>query len=441
MDDTTLQEYKTLLSFPSISSEPGHKQDIEACFNWVKEYVEKLNFKTERWDTSGHPTLFAESQKIEGQPTLLLYGHYDVQPIDPIELWQSNPFNAEVRDGIIYARGAQDNKGQLFYVLQALKSFQGKYPINIKLLIEGEEEIGSCGLEKILKEKSQKLQSDHLAIVDCGIPNKDTPAVSLGMRGLITLEMEVTGTKIDLHSGTHGGIAYNPLRAICELIASAKDENGKITIPGFYDSIIPLSEEEKKHIAFDIFDEKKYLEEYGSSATGGETSLPVMERNWLRPTLEINGVWGGYIGEGFKTVIPSKAHAKLSCRIVRGQDPEKMALLVADYFEKKAPPGIQVKVKRHSGGGPAMMTTPTSQVVQAFAKAFSDIFKKPCLYILEGASIPIVAALTKASGAEAVLVGVGLATDQIHAPNEHFGLDRSLKGRDVVVAAINHLKL
>lgn len=440
MNDNTLQEYIKLLSFPSISSEPDHKKDIEECFNWVKDYVEKLKFKTERWETSGHPTLFAESERIEGQPTLLLYGHYDVQPVDPIELWKSPPFQPEVREGIIYARGAQDNKGQLFYVLQALKSFNGKYPINIKLVIEGEEEMGSSGLEGILQARSQQLKADHLAIVDCGIPDKDTPAVSLGMRGLITLEMEVTGTQIDLHSGTHGGIAYNPLRALTELIAGAKDAEGKITIPGFYDSIIPLTDEEKKDIAFDIFEEQKYISDYGAPATGGETKLPIMERNWLRPTLELNGLWGGYIGQGFKTVIPAKAHAKLSCRLVRGQDPEKMTELVSNYFEKKAPPGIQVKVHRHLGGGPAILTTPKSEVVQAFAKAFSEVFKKPCLYILEGASIPIVASLQKASGAEVVLVGVGLATDQIHAPNEHFGLDRSVRGKDVVALAIKHLQ-
>lgn len=435
MKNEDLEAFKEFLSFPSISSEPGHKEDIEHCFDWLKNKIEAIGFKTKRFETEGHPTLFAESNHLENKPTLLIYNHYDVQPVDPIELWNSPPFQPVIKDNKIYARGAQDNKGQLFYTYLALKSFEKKFPINIKWLIEGEEEMGSGGLEKILKTHAKYLKSDHLAIVDCGIPDQDTPAVSLGMRGLVTLEIEVSGTKSDLHSGTHGGIAYNPNRALSEMLGNVFDKDGKVTIPGFYDTIIPLSEEEKGYVSFD-FDEDKYLHDYGAEATGGEKGLKVLERNWLRPTFEINGMWGGYVGQGFKTVIPAKAFAKISCRLVRGQDPAQMGELVKAYFEKSAPPGIKVKVTRHHGGGPATLTTPNSKIVQAFSKGFEKVFKKPCKYILEGASIPIVSALQHASGASAVLVGVGLATDQIHAPNEHFGLDRLEKGRDVIREAI-----
>lgn len=433
-----LAEFKTFLSFPSISSEPGHKEDIENCFNWLKKKIDAIGFKTKRWETEGHPTLFAESEHIDGKPTLLIYNHYDVQPVDPLDLWDSPPFEPVIKDNKVFARGAQDNKGQLFYTYLALKSFNKKFPINIKWIIEGEEEMGSGGLEKILQKHSQDLKSDHLAIVDCGIPDAETPAVSLGMRGLITLEIEAIGTKGDLHSGTHGGIAYNPNRALAEMLGHVFDKDGRITIPKFYDTIIPLTEEEKGNVSFD-FDDKKYISDYGAPATGGEKGLKTLERNWLRPTFEINGMWGGYTGQGFKTVIPSKAYAKVSCRLVKGQDPAAMAELVANHFEKSAPPGIQIKVSRHLGGGPATLTTPKSKVVQAFAKAFAKVFNKPCKYILEGASIPIVASLSKASGAEVVLVGVGLATDQIHAPNEHFGLDRFEKGRDTIREAILNL--
>lgn len=437
ISDDDLKQFFTFLNFPSVSSEPDHKQDVENCFNWLNQEIQKIGFKTERWETQGHPVLFAESKKIPNKPTLLIYNHYDVQPVDPLELWETPPFKATLKDGIVYARGAQDNKGQLFYTFLALKELK-EFPINIKWIIEGEEEMGSEGLETLLPKYKEKLKSDYTAIVDCGIPDADTPAVSLGMRGIMTLELELTGTNVDLHAGTHGGIAYNPLRALTEILGNIRDKNGKITIPGFYDSIIPLTDEEKKHISFE-FDEKKYEKDFGVKATGGEKDLKPLERNWLRPTLEINGLWGGYQGEGFKTVIPSKAHAKISCRLVKGQDPAQMSALLKDYFEKVVPPGISIKIKTPHGGGPAILSSPHSKIVQAFAKSFSTVFNKPCRYILEGASIPIVSALEKASNSEAVLVGVGLVTDKIHAPNEHFSVDRLYKGKEVIKQAIKNL--
>lgn len=436
-----LKEFKELLSFASVSSEPEFKKDMEACFEWVKEQVKSCGFTTETWTADGHPTLFASWTLAPGKPTLLLYNHYDVQPTDPLDEWETPPFDPTVRDNVIYARGAQDNKGQLFYTLQALKSLwqeNGAYPLNIKWLIEGEEEVGSKTLPAILKQNALKLKADYLAVIDGGIPSADTPAVTLGMRGLVTLEAIAQGTDHDLHSGSHGGLAYNPIFALAEILASAKDKKGHIAIPGFYDDILPLTDREKSSIDF-TFDEKGYEKENQAKATGGETDLPFKVRNWLRPTFEINGIAGGYAGEGFKTVIPSKAKAKISCRLVRGQNPAKIGKLVADWIMAQAPPGITIKAFVHPGGGEAVLTSPDTPLVNAFSKAYETVFQKPCLKILEGASIPIVPELSQASGATPLLVGLGLNSDFIHAPNEHFGLDRVEKGKKLLIEAIKNL--
>lgn len=439
--DTALDDFKKFLAFPSISSEASYKKDLLACLDWLEKYIQKIGFKTEVWPTSGHPTLFATYEVDKNKPTLLIYNHYDVQPVDPLDLWHTPPFEPTVKDNEIYARGAQDNKGQCFYVLQALKRLletKKTLPINIKLIIEGEEEIGSQGLKTIVHQYKNKLKSDYLAIVDVGIPAPDTPAITLGTRGLVTFDIIATSSHTDLHSGSHGGLAYNPLRALSELLAKAFDEHGKITIPGFYDTIEPLTADEKKDIRFD-FDEKQYEKDYGMTATGGEKHLHPFERNWLRPTFEINGLWGGYNKEGFKTVIPAKAFAKISCRLVRGQEVDYIGKLVKDYFEKGAPKAVTIHVVQHSGGGVAVLTSPHSKAVKAFQQAFAEVFDKPCGFILEGATIPIVAELQKASQSEVVFVGLGLGTDKIHAPNEHFGLDRIEKGITIMMRAMELL--
>ena len=340
-----LDDYKKLLSFPSVSSEPGYKNDLLACFEWVKGEVEKIGFTTEVWETGGHPALFASLTKAPGKPTLLLYNHYDVQPVDPVSEWHTPPFEPTVKDNIIYARGAQDNKGQLFYTLLALKTLmkeKGAFPLNIKLIIEGEEEVGSRHLPEVLEKNHLKLKADHLAIVDGGIPGEEIPAVALGMRGLVTLDVEATGSKTDLHSGSHGGLAYNPIFALCEILAAAKDRHGAITIPGFFNEAKHLPPDEVQAVSFD-FNEKPYMDQFGIPASGGESALPPLQRNWLRPTFEINGITGGYTGPGFKTVIPAKASAKISCRLTKGQDPKKVGHLVARWIESMAPKGIQLK--------------------------------------------------------------------------------------------------
>lgn len=438
-----LEDYFNFLKFKSISSEAEYKKDILDCVHWLKNYLDKIDLKTELWESAGHPVLFASYLKAGPEkPTLLIYNHYDVQPVDPLELWTSPPFEPTIKEGEVYARGAQDNKGQCFYVVQALKHLiekNGTLPINIKLCIEGEEECGSANLPGVLKTHKEQLQADYLAIVDLGIPASDTPAITLGIRGLTTMDVEVEGSNIDLHSGSHGGIVYNPIHALVEILAKVRDPfTGRIFIPGFYDEAIALTEEEKQQINLK-FDEKNYLKTFGASASGGEKEFPPLERNWLRPTLEINGIHGGYCGTGFKTVIPAKAHAKISCRLVPGQDPEKMAERVAEFIKRQAPEGITVRVTTHIGGGKAARSKVSSKIVQVFAQAFSDVFGKPCEYIYSGATIPIVNDLVQASGAEVVMLGLGLATDCIHAPNEHFGVDRLKKGASIIANAIERL--
>lgn len=437
-----LQEYFTFLKFQSISSEPDFTPQVNACAKWLVDYLKEMGFETQLWPTKGHPTIFASDLRAgPDKPTLLIYNHYDVQPVDPINEWDSPPFEPTIRDGQVFARGAQDNKGQCFYTLQALKALlklDKQLPINIKLCIEGEEECGSEGLAGILSEKQKELKADYLAIVDVGLREPNIPAVTIGVRGLVTMDVSVQCTHTDLHSGFHGGLSYNPIHALVELLSGLRDSSGKVTVPGFYDAVKPVSEQEKKQIALS-FNEQEYEKMFGAKPSGGEKTFSPRERVWLRPTVEINGINGGYSGSGFKTVIPAKASAKLSCRLVPNQDPEKIGALVAKFLEKRAPEGTTVKVTVRSGSGKAVRANPDSQVAQAFSRAYQDVFQKPCEFIFEGGSIPIIPELAAASHSEVVLVGLGLADDQIHAPNEHFGLDRLEQGFLVMARAIELL--
>lgn len=441
-EENALKDFFTFLKFQSISSEPEYQPEMKKCADWLVNYLQKLHFETEVWETKGHPVIFASNLKAgKDKPTLLIYNHYDVQPVDPLNLWQTSPFQPEIKNGKVYARGAQDNKGQCFYTLQALKHSllsDGSFPINIKLCIEGEEECGSHGLSSLLNEKSQTLKADYLAIVDLGIKSLDQPSITLGIRGIVTMDVEVTGAKTDMHSGSNGGLLYNPNHALIEILSSLRDANGHITIPGFYDDIHFLSDEENKLISWD-FDEEEYFHLFGAAPTGGEKNYLPLQRNWIRPTLEINGISGGYSGAGFKTVIPSLAIAKISCRLVAGQNPKKILSLVKQFLEENCPKGVSVKVTPHAGGGEALSSSPSSQIVQVFKQSYEEVFQKKCIYCYEGASIPIVTELQKASQAEVVLVGLGLSTDCIHAPNEHFDLNRLEKGFLIIARAIQLL--
>ncbi len=439
-----LQDYFKFLSFESVSTDPKYKSQVLACADWLADYLKQIGFDIELWPTSGHPVIFGSNLKAgRDKPTLLIYNHYDVQPVDPLNEWTTPPFQPAIRDGEVYARGAEDNKGQCFYVTQALKALVERYktlPINIKLCIEGEEECGSTGLSGILKDKKrqEQLKADYLAIVDMGLQHPQTPALTLGVRGLVTMEVQVQGSKGDLHSGSHGGIVYNPLHALVEMLSKLRDDQGKVTIPGFYDDVKPLDAMHRSKISLS-FDPQKYEEMFGAKPLGGEKEFTPLDRAWNRPTLEINGISGGYGGPGFKTVIPAKAIAKISCRLVPNQDPQKIGKLVADYLKQLAPKGVAVEVEIYPGRGKAIRANPSSAVVTAFAKAYEELFQKPCEYIFEGGSIPVVTELAEASQSEVLLLGFGLPDDQIHAPNEHFGVDRLEKGFYVMYRAIELL--
>lgn len=433
-----INDYFTFLRFPTISANREHSEDMIKCADWITEWLENLHFRVERWETEGAPVLFASHEEAGPEkPTLLLYHHYDVQPVDPLEEWDSPPFDPTVRNGSVYARGSQDNKGQCFYTLQALKELK-KYPLNIKLCIEGEEEIGSPGLSKLLPQKRKELQADYLAIVDLGIPSIETPAITLGIRGIITFDLGVETAKYDLHSGSHGGIVLNSAEVLARILYSLKSDKGEVNIPGFYEGIEALLPEEKKKISFD-FDPILYEKEIQALPLGGEQEFSPLERAWIRPTLEINGITGGYSGEGFKTVIPAKSSAKISCRLVPGQDPQKIASLVIDFIKKQEQEGCQIHITQQSGGGGGIRLSPDSPPAVAFSQAFTEVFSKPCAYILAGGSIPIAKELAKASGAEMVLLGLGLDSDAIHAPNEHFSLARMEKGKEIIKRALHLL--
>lgn len=408
----------------------------------MRDYLLDMGLEVETWETAGPPVLFASNMEAgPDKPTLLIYNHYDVQPVDPLEEWNSPPFEPTVRDGQVFARGAQDNKGQCFYTMQAVKALlkrDGKLPLNLKWIIEGEEEVGSENLPAILESKKEELKADYVVIVDVGLRSPDSPAVTLGVRGMVTMDFEVESTVTDLHSGSHGGLAYNPNRAIVEMLAKLRDDTGKVVVPGFYDAVVAIPEDELKTLNFD-FNEAEYAKVFGAKPTGGEPGYTAIESNLLRPTLEINGVHGGYGGPGFKTVIPAKAFAKISCRIVPDQDPEHIGACIKKYLESIAPEGVRAKVTVLPGNGKASRAPANSPLAKGCAQAYSEVCGKPCSFILEGASIPITPDLEAAAGGDVVLIGYGLGTDQIHAPNEHFGLDRIEKGFLTVGRAIELL--
>ncbi|MDD2943614.1 MAG: dipeptidase [bacterium] len=426
-EHSLLDEFLDFLRIPTISSEKQFHEDTLNGISWIEQFLSKTPLTMKRWETNGFPVFFAEWDGAGKEaPTVLLYNHYDVQPVDPLELWHSEPFAPEIRNGEIYARGAQDNKGQCFYVISLIRALferDGSLPVNVKLLIEGEEEIGSSGLAGILDQHKEELKAEHLLIVDFGFTDMRRPSVCMGMRGLCTMTVKLKGSNSDLHSGVHGGIVYNTNHALIEILSGMRDANGKITIPGFYDGVIALSDLEKSKINFD-FNENDYVKMFDAQPTGGEKNLSPLESAWTRPTLEINGIAGGYHGNGFKTVIPKEALAKISCRTVVGQDPWKVGELVKNYILEKLPKGITAEITIHPGIGEAVRTDPNSEVMQAAARAFSEVLGKDCSITLEGASVPIVANLTKVSGGDVAMIGYGLPGDNIHAPNEHFGLDR-----------------
>lgn len=433
------EDYFRFLRFKSISTDPSFSGDVIACAEWLSQYLhEKTGMKAEVIPTDGHPLVYAEDLRAGPKaPTLLFYGHYDVQPVDPLELWESDPFEPTERNGKIYARGAVDDKGQIFYAILAVRAWRElgrELPINLKFCIEGEEESGSLGLSKSLPKLKKKLKADTILVIDFGQFDPETPALTLGARGLMAMEVTVIGSKTDLHSGTHGGLAYNPNKALAQLLALLWDENGRVAVPGFYDDVTPLTSEERKLFSYS-YTKERYSKEFGIEAFGGDQRLTLEENNVLQPTLEINGLAGGYFGPGFKTVIPAQAVAKISARLVPHQDPQKIFKQVSDFLQKHLTKGMKIKISPFEGA-PAFRGNPDCELAKAVALAASEVMNKPCTRILCGGSIPVIAKMSQELQAEVVGMGYGLATDDIHAPNEHFDFPRLERGFLTVARAL-----
>jgi len=424
------EELFNLLRIPSVSADPNYKADVLSCAHAVASQLTSIGMDAvEVIPTKGHPIVFGEKIINPSLPTILVYGHYDVQPADPIDLWHSPAFEPVIKtteihpDGAIFARGACDDKGQFYMHVKAVEAMltSGELPCNVKFMIEGEEEIGSEHLGYFVKEHKAKLAADVILVSDTGMIANDVPSVTTGLRGLSYVEVEVTGPNRDLHSGLYGGCVKNPLNALCEMIASLHDENGKITVDGFYDSVVEISRADRDAMAQAPFSEEAYKKALNIQDTYGEKGYTTPERGSIRPTLDVNGIWGGYIGEGAKTVIASQAFAKISMRLVPNQDPEEITNLFQTHFERIAPPGVVVKVTPHHGGQAAV--TPLDSIgYRAAALAYKETFGKEAIPVRSGGSIPIVAMFEQELGLKTILMGFGLDSDAIHSPNEHFGL-------------------
>ena len=432
--ETYLQELIDLLKFPSISADPAYKVDVMSCAQFVSDKMSALGLdKVEIISTKGYPVVYGEKIIDPSKPTILAYGHYDVQPADPIELWTSPPFEPVIKDGKIYARGSADDKGQFYMHFKALEILlsENKLNCNVKCIIEGEEEIGSENLEKFVNTYKDKLKADCIVISDTSMISNEHPSITTGLRGLAYMEVEVTGPNRDLHSGVYGGAVGNPINTLCKMIASLQDENGTITIPHFYDKIVEVSAEERAAMSkapFDITEYKKHLD---IDEVFGEKEYSVLERVSIRPTLDVNGIWGGYIGEGAKTVLPSKAFAKISMRLVPNQDYNEISKLFEAHFKSIAPKYVKVKVTPHHGGEAAV--TPIDSIgYKAASLAYEKTFGVKAIPVRSGGSIPIVAMFEKVLGLKTILMGFGLDSDAIHSPNEHFGLFNYYRGIETI---------
>ena len=423
--DRYLDELKDYLAIPSISALPEHAQDVRRCADWTADELRRVGMQNVRMiETPGYPVVYADWLGAEAAPTILFYGHYDVQPVDPIELWESPPFEATIRDGEIYARGAADDKGQVFMHFKAIEAHlkqNGRLPVNIKVILEGEEEVGSSNLDDFVKGNKEQLAADVVVISDSPMFDRGIPSICYGLRGLVYFQIDVRGTKSDLHSGSFGGAVVNPNMALAQILAQMKDKGGRIRIPGFYDDVRELSAEEREQWKRLPFNERHYAKELGAPKLFGESGYTTLERVWARPTFEINGMAGGFTGEGAKTVIPAVSMAKVSMRLVPNQDPDRIAQLFEDHIKKVAPKTVAVKVTRMHGGKP-WMTEFDNPFVQAAGRAIEKGFGKAPVFNREGGSIPVVATFQEILGLPSVLFGVGLPDENAHAPNEKLDL-------------------
>lgn len=432
--DRMLEELFTLLRIPSVSADPAYSEHVFATAEFVKAQLIKAGAdKVEICQTAGFPIVYGEKMIDPSKPTVLCYGHYDVQPADPIDLWDSPPFEPVIKDGKIYARGSADDKGQMYMQVKAFEMMMqnNSLPCNVKFMIEGEEEVGSTNLEIFVKSNKERLKSDAVLICDTSMIANDCPSITTGLRGLSYLEVEVTGPNRDLHSGVYGGAVANPINILCDMIASLHDENRRITIPGFYDKVDKVSAAERNAMAKAPFSIDDYKAHLVINDVLGEEGYSTIERVSIRPTLDVNGIWGGYIGQGAKTVLPSKAYAKISMRLVPNQSHEEITALFEAHFKKIAPASVKVKVTPHHGGEPAV--TPTdSKAYKAAEMAMEKTFGKTPIPLRTGGSIPIVTMFERELNTKSVLMGFGLDSDAIHSPNEHYGIFNYFKGIETI---------
>lgn len=429
-----IDELLEFLRIPSVSADTKYKKDVERAAEWVKKSLLAAGAdKAEIIPTGMHPIVYGEKMINPNLPTVLAYGHYDVQPPDPLDLWKSPPFEPVIQGGKIYARGSCDDKGQVFMHVKALEVMMknGGPPCNVKFLIEGEEEVGSVSLGDFVKKNKKKLEADIILISDTEIIANDVPSITVGLRGLTYVQVEVTGPGRDLHSGVYGGAVPNPINILCEMIASLKDKNGHIAIPEFYKDVRTVPAKERKELNRAPFSIKEYKKEVGIAEVIGEKGYTTLERTAIRPSLDVNGIWGGYTGEGSKTVIASKAFAKISMRLVPNQNSAKITALFTKHFQKIAPPSVKVKVTAYHGGEPVLLET-NSTGYKAAADAMKTSFGKTPIPTRGGGSIPIVALFKKELGLDSVMLGFGLNSDNIHSPNEHYGIFNYLKGIETI---------
>lgn len=438
-----IDELKHFLSYPSISTNPENRKDVVECAEYIEEHLKKMGFDNVTiYPTKGHPIVYADWLRAgSGKPTILIYGHYDVQPVDPVDLWTSPPFEAEIRGENIFARGSADDKGQVFIHFKALEAHlsQNKsLPVNIKLLIEGEEEIGSINLGDFIAGHKDLLKCDSVVISDTSMYDKGIPAIGYALRGLCYMQVEVTGPNRDLHSGQFGGAVENPINALANMITKLKNDKGKVLIDGFYDDVLPLSDKEKDEFKKLPFSDEKYAKGLGVTELFGEEGYSTLERTWARPTLDCNGIWGGFTGDGAKTVLPSRAYAKISMRLVPNQDPDKIEKLFTKFIKKIAPKTVKVKVSglHH---GKAAITPIDSKWIRAAYGAIRQGFGKEPVFIREGGSIPIVVTFKEILGVDTVLLGFGLPDENAHSPDEHLNLDNFQNG--IVTSSIFYEEL
>ncbi len=429
--DRYVSELKQYLAIPSISALPEHAGDVRRCAEWSAAEMTRIGLENVRLEeTPGNPIVYGEWLKAPGAPTILFYGHYDVQPVDPVELWDSPPFEATVRDGEIFARGAADDKGQVFMHFKAIEAHlkqSGSLPVNLKVIIEGEEEVGSVNLDNFVRANHELLKTDVVVISDSAMFDRGVPSICYSLRGLVYFQIDVRGTKSDLHSGVFGGAVANPNMVLAQMLSAMKDRSGRIKIDGFYDDVRELSQEERDAWKKLPFNEKQYRNDLGAPKLFGETGYTTLERVWGRPTFEVNGIQGGFTGEGAKTVIPAVAMAKVSMRLVPNQHPDKIAELFQKYVEDVAPPTVEVKVTRMHGGKP-WITEYDNPFVQAAGRAIEQGFGKTPVFCREGGSIPVVSTFQEELQVPAVLFGVGLPDENAHAPNEKLDLSNFHNG-------------